>query len=241
MLVALVSLAAALLINASRVQERSQRIEANQQRARAEDQRRRAEERSLEVQRMSARIVLNEGLDMCEQGDVARGMLRLARSLELLPPGSPALERQIRINLAGWGDRLFPLRVQLTTRGKVRAAFSAGRTRVATASDDRTARVWDAVTGRPVTPPLEHGDEVNLVVFNRDGTCIATAANDSRGRIWDAATGGSGSAPGARGRTQRRGFQPRRDPSRHGQRRPHGTDLGCAGRTPPDPAPLPWR
>ena len=188
--VTLISLVAALLINASRVQERTQRIEANTQRARAEDERRRAEERSLEVQRMSARVVLDEGLAMCEQGDVARGMLRLARSLELLPPMSPALEGQIRMNLAGWGDRIFPLRTQLVTRGKAHAAaFSPDGTRLVTASEDGTARVWDAATGRPITPPFQHAEGVAWAAFSPDGTRVVTASEDRTAQVWDATDG----------------------------------------------------
>ena len=160
-LVALVSLIAAIQINASREQEHEQRVEALRQTSLADDQRRRAEERSLELQRLSARIELDEGLAMCEQGDVARGMLHLGRSLELVPPDSPELERLIRTCLAGWADRLITLRAQLATGGKVRAVLSRDGTRVATASDDHTARVWDGATGRPLTPPLAHDDEVN--------------------------------------------------------------------------------
>ncbi len=208
--VTLISLVAALLINASRVQERTQRIEANTQRARAEDERRRAEERSLEVQRMSARVVLDEGLAMCEQGDVARGMLRLARSLELLPPMSPALEGQIRMNLAGWGDRIFPLRTQLVTRGKAHAAaFSPDGTRLVTASEDGTARVWDAATGRPITPPFQHAEGVAWAAFSPDGTRVVTASDDRTVRVWDA-TSGRPITPAMehRGRVNRAAFSP---------------------------------
>src|SRR5260370_40475510 len=37
------------------------------------------------------------------------------------------------------------------------AAFSPDGRRVVTASKDHTARVWDAVTGAAITPPLRHG------------------------------------------------------------------------------------
>jgi WD40 repeat protein len=40
------------------------------------------------------------------------------------------------------------------------AAFSRYGTRVVTASGDKTARVWDAATGTPVTRPLAHHAEV---------------------------------------------------------------------------------
>ena len=188
-LVSLVSLIAAIQINASREQEHEQRVEALRQTSLADDQRRRAEERNLELQRLSARIELDEGLAMCEQGDLARGILHLGRSLELMPPDSPELERLIRTCLVGWADRLITLRAQLATGGKVRAVLSRDGTRVATASDDHTARVWDGATGRPLTPPLEHDDEVNQAAFSPDGARIVTAANDGSARIWDVGTG----------------------------------------------------
>jgi WD40 repeat protein len=36
---------------------------------------------------------------------------------------------------------------------------------VVTASSDKTARVWDAATGKPVTGPLEHQAEVMSAAF----------------------------------------------------------------------------
>jgi len=60
---------------------------------------------------------------------------------------------------------------------------------VVTASDDGTARVWDAATGKAVTPPLEHGQEVMSAAFSRDGTRVVTASSDNTARVWDAATG----------------------------------------------------
>jgi WD40 repeat protein len=40
------------------------------------------------------------------------------------------------------------------------AQFSADGQRVVTASQDRTARVWDAATGKALGEPMKHDDMV---------------------------------------------------------------------------------
>jgi WD40 repeat protein len=74
---------------------------------------------------------------------------------------------------------------------KVRsAAFSPDGLRIVTASDDRTARIWNARTGRAIGSPLEgHAKQVNSAAFSPDGTRIVTASDDQTARIWDATTG----------------------------------------------------
>jgi WD40 repeat protein len=58
-------------------------------------------------------------------------------------------------------------------------------TRVVTASDDNTARVWDAATGKPLTGALEHEAEVVSAAFSPDGTRVVTASRDQPVRLWD--------------------------------------------------------
>jgi tetratricopeptide (TPR) repeat protein len=70
----------------------------------------------------------------------------------------------------------------------VQAGFSPDGKRVATASADRTARVWDAGAGEPATPSLRHTAPVALAVFSADGRWLLTASGN-RLRLWDAATG----------------------------------------------------
>ena len=69
------------------------------------------------------------------------------------------------------------------------ASFSPDGKRVVTASDDKTARVWDADTGKPVGEPMKHGGVVRSASFSPDGKRVVTASADKTARVWDADTG----------------------------------------------------
>ena len=58
-----------------------------------------------------------------------------------------------------------------------------------TASNDNTARLWDAVTGRPIGEPMKHGGPVNSAQFSPNSQQVVTASKDRTARLWDAATG----------------------------------------------------
>jgi predicted oxidoreductase (fatty acid repression mutant protein) len=89
----------------------------------------------------------------------------------------------------GTATHYLPLVPALEHQGAVlSAAFSPDGTRVVTASKDKTARVWDTVTGKPRSR-LEHQGIVVSAAFSPDGTRIVTASKDKTARVWDAATG----------------------------------------------------
>jgi WD40 repeat protein len=69
------------------------------------------------------------------------------------------------------------------------AVFSVDGSRVVTASDDKTARVWDATTGKDLVVLRGHTSRVQSAAFSPDGTRIVTASSDGTARIWDAVTG----------------------------------------------------
>jgi WD40 repeat protein len=56
---------------------------------------------------------------------------------------------------------------------------------VVTASEDKTAQIWDAVTGKPLTSPLAHQGAVWSAAFSRDGARVVTASQDKTARVWD--------------------------------------------------------
>jgi WD40 repeat protein len=55
---------------------------------------------------------------------------------------------------------------------------------IATACSDRSARVWDAATGDPITPPLPHRKEVDQVGF-LPGRRVFTVSRDGVAQVWD--------------------------------------------------------
>src|SRR5262249_37558053 len=69
------------------------------------------------------------------------------------------------------------------------AACSPDGRLLVTASDDGSARVWDARTGKALTPRLPHSKPVVHAAFSPDGRRVVTASLDGTARGWDAATG----------------------------------------------------
>jgi len=65
------------------------------------------------------------------------------------------------------------------------AAFSPDGTQVVTASVDKTARVWDVATGKPLATLTGHTGWVSTAAFSPDGTQVVTASVDETARVWD--------------------------------------------------------
>ena len=68
-------------------------------------------------------------------------------------------------------------------------AWSLDGRRLASASVDRTARIWDTDTGKQLVVLRGHSDEVRGVAWSADGQRLATASLDRTLRIWDTQTG----------------------------------------------------
>ena len=69
------------------------------------------------------------------------------------------------------------------------ADFSPDGKRIVTASDDKTARVWDAATGKQTLNLAGHSARVRYATYSADGRKIATTSDDGTIKVWDARSG----------------------------------------------------
>ncbi|ORY10967.1 HET-D protein [Clohesyomyces aquaticus] len=86
-----------------------------------------------------------------------------------------------------WGACLSTLEGHSETVRSV--AFSHDSTRLASASDDCTVKIWDASSGACLSTLEGHSETVRSVAFSHDSTRLASASDDCTVKIWDASSG----------------------------------------------------
>ena len=166
----------------------------------------------LEAERKMALAAMDRGLSLCEQGDIRRGMLWLARGLELAPDDTSDLDWVVRSNLAAWHRWLVqpspPLKQDDTIS---HVAFSPDGRIAASRSDytwidttgkryyrDRVVRLWDTVRRVPIGGFLQHDASVEAMAFAPDSKFLAVGCGKEV-RLWNTTTGKPAGIPLAHG------------------------------------------
>ena len=115
------------------------------------------------------------GLEALDRAQLVRDDAPVAAAATAIYEG--ALDQRERVNLRGHEGTV------------TSAVFSPDGARILTASDDNTARLWDAPSGQELRVLRGHEDTVNSAVFSPDGARILTASDDNTARLWDAPSG----------------------------------------------------
>jgi hypothetical protein len=149
---------------------------------------RREQSNRRQAEALSAGLALERGQLLCEQGDVAAGLLWLGRSLELAEAaGAAELGQAVRVNLASWRPHLRGLKAVLPHPDRVlAAAFLPDGQALLTVSRDGAARRWEA--GRLTNVFTLHNSPISAAAVSPDGRALLTACG-KRAQVWDAGTG----------------------------------------------------
>jgi hypothetical protein len=103
--------------------------------------------------------------------------------------GQPSARGDIRLYAVGDWKLVGTLGGHLDVVASV--SFRKDGKRLASASFDKTVRVWDVATRRPLLTFTGHSDFVYAVAFGPKGDWVATVSKDRTGRLVDAETGKS--------------------------------------------------
>ncbi|HRI66337.1 MAG TPA: serine/threonine-protein kinase [Polyangium sp.] len=158
--------------------------EAQRQRSDAESQRLEARDKQLEAIRRADELTLAQARTLMDR-DPSQAIAWL-KTLSAQSPRWPAARTLAADALSRGIGQVF----RSHTGGINAVVFAPDGKTIATASDDRTVRIWPLEMGEPRV--FEgHTDEVWATAYSPDGKLLASGGKDRSVRIWDIAKGTS--------------------------------------------------
>lgn len=173
--------------------------------AQTKKEKRQAELAKIDAEKLAAQMIVQQAISQGDDGQIDRALLMFVQGLEMAQQiDDHELEYAIRRNITGWRWPFIRRRAFLPHGNWVwTAAYRPDGQICATASTDRTARLWRVATGEPVGEPMQHDAPVWSLAFSADSKTLATGSGgDHWGnggeqfpggqvRFWNAETGKS--------------------------------------------------
>ncbi|MCP5527367.1 MAG: protein kinase [Verrucomicrobiales bacterium] len=159
----------------------------------AEEARRETQSINVDLVRLVDRLRLERAEELVNRGETPDALAELARLLREQPAHAIAAARTL--DLLSRTELALPAGPPLPCTNVEAAVLSPDGRRLAVASWDGFAQIWDLATGSPATPRLAHEKGVKRVAFSPDGRWLASSSTDGTARVWEAQTGQPVCAP----------------------------------------------
>ena len=131
----------------------------------------------------------NQAERQFQLGEWREGIALLARAIKFDPENPVASERFFQELIVHREKALLLPIASFAHKDAVEnVVFSPDGARILTASRDKTAKLWDAASGK-LLASFDHQSRVLQGVFSPDGTRILTASADMTAKLWDATSG----------------------------------------------------
>ena len=139
--------------------------------------------------RQASWVSFNQAERQFQLGEWREGIALLAHAIKLDPSNQVASERFFQ-ELIVHREKALPLPIASFNHqdAVVGAVFSPDGTRILTASADKTAKLWDATSGKLIAS-FDHLASVLHALFSPNGARILTASAGNSAKLWDAASG----------------------------------------------------